>query len=80
MRWWIFFFKETQMFNGFAYQYKASRCGDIPAELFKLLTYDAIKILHSLCQQIWKTQQWPKDWKRPVLIPNSQEGWYQRMS
>ena len=52
---WIFFLIETQMFNGFAYQYKSSRCGEIPAELFKLLKCDAIKILHSLCQQIWKT-------------------------
>ena len=69
-----FFFKETQMFNGFAYQYKASRCGEIPGELFNLLKYDAIKIFHSLCQQIWKIQQWPKDWERSILIPNSQEG------
>ena len=40
----------------------------IPAELFKSLKEDAIKVLHSLCQQIWKTQQWPQDWKRSVLI------------
>ena len=48
---------------------KASGCDKIPAELFKSLKDDAIKVLHSLCQQIWKTQQWPQDWKRSILIP-----------
>ena len=48
---------------------KASRCGGIPVELFKTLNDDAIKVLHSKCQQIWKTQQWPQDWKRLILIP-----------
>ena len=48
---------------------KASGCDEIPAELFKSLKDDAIKALHSLCQQIWKTQQWPQDWKRSILIP-----------
>ena len=43
---------------------KASGCDEIPAELFKSLKDDAIKILHSMCQQIWKTQQWPQDQKR----------------
>ena len=43
---------------------KASAFGEIPAELFRSLKDDAMKILHSLCQQIWKTQQWPLDWKR----------------
>ena len=41
----------------------------IPAELFQILKDDAVKILHSICQQIWKTQQWPQDWKRSVFIP-----------
>ena len=43
----------------------------IPVELFQILKYDAVKILHSICQQIWKTQQWPQDWKRSgfILIP-----------
>ena len=41
----------------------------IPAELFQSLTYDAVKVLHSVCQKIWKTQQWPQDWKRSVFIP-----------
>ena len=40
-----------------------------PVELFQILKDDAVKVLHSLCQQIWKTQQWPQDWKRLVLIP-----------
>ena len=46
----------------------------IPAELFKILKDDAIKVLHSLCQQIWKTQQWPQDWKKSVFIPIPKKG------
>ena len=49
---------------------KASACDRIPAELFQILKDDAVKVLHSICQQIWKTQQWPQDWKRSVFIPN----------
>ena len=41
----------------------------IPAELFQILKDDAVKVLHSICQQFWKTQQWPQDWKRSVFIP-----------
>ena len=48
---------------------KASGCDEISAELFKILKDDAIKVLHSLCQQIWKTQQWPQDWERLIFIP-----------
>ena len=48
---------------------KASGCDEISAELFKSLKDDAIKVLHSLCQQIWKAQQWSQDWKRSILIP-----------
>ena len=48
---------------------KASGGDGIPAELFKTLTNDAVKVWHSICQQIWKTQQWPQDWKRSVFIP-----------
>ena len=48
---------------------KASRCNGIPVELFKTLKDDAVKVLYSICQQIWKTQEWPKDWKRSILIP-----------
>ena len=47
---------------------KASRGDRIPAELFQILKYDAVKVLHTVCQQIWKTQQWPQDWKRSVFI------------
>ena len=47
---------------------KASGGDGIPAELFQILKNDAIKVLHSGCQQIWKTQQWPQDWKRSVFI------------
>ena len=48
---------------------KASGCDGVPAELFQILKDDAIKVLHSICQQIWKAQQWPQDWKRSVFIP-----------
>ena len=48
---------------------KASRVDGIPVELFKFLKDDAVKVLHSICQQIWKTQLWPQDWKRSVFIP-----------
>ena len=48
---------------------KASGCDGIPAELFQILKDDAVKVLHSICQQIWKTEQWPQDWKRSVFIP-----------
>ena len=48
---------------------KASGGDGIPAELSQILKDDAVKVLHSTCQQIWKTQQWPQDWKRLVFIP-----------
>ena len=48
---------------------KASGGDRISGELFQILKDDAVKVLHSICQQIWKTQQWPQDWKRPVFIP-----------
>ena len=53
---------------------KASRGGGIPAELFQILKYGAVKVLPSICQQIWKTQQWPQDWERAVFIPIPKEG------
>ena len=46
----------------------------IPAELFQILKDDAVKVVHSICQQIWKTQQWPQDWKRSVFIPIPKKG------
>ena len=49
---------------------KASGGAGIPVELFQILKDDAVKVLHSICQQIWKTQQWPQDWKRSVRMPN----------
>ena len=48
---------------------KASGGDGIPVELFQILKDDAVKVLHSICQQIWKTQQWPQDWKTSVFIP-----------
>ena len=53
---------------------KISGGDEIPAELFQILKDDAVKVLHSLCQQIWKTQQWPQDWKRLVFIPIPKKG------
>ena len=48
---------------------KASRDDGTPVKLFQILKDDAVKVLHSICQQIWKTQRWPQDWKRSVFIP-----------
>ena len=48
---------------------KASGCDRIPAEPFQILKDGTVKVLHTICQQIWKTQQWPQDWKRSVFIP-----------
>ena len=48
---------------------KASGSDGIPAELFQILKDDAVKVLHSICQEIWKTQQWPQDWKKSAFIP-----------
>ena len=53
---------------------KASGCDGIPVELFQILKDDAVKVLHSICQQMWKTQQWPQDWKRSVLLPIPKKG------
>ena len=53
---------------------KASGGDGIPVELFQILKDDAVKVLHSICQQAWKTQQWPQDWKRSVFIPISKKG------
>ena len=46
----------------------------IPAKLFKILKDDAVKVLHSICQQIWKIEQWPQDWKRSIFIPIPKKG------
>ena len=53
---------------------KASGGDGIPVELFQILKNDANKVLHSICQQIWKTQQWPQDWKRSVFNPIPRKG------
>ena len=53
---------------------KASRGDGIPVELFQILKDDAVNVLHSIYQQIWKTQQWPQDWKRSVFIPIPKKG------
>ena len=53
---------------------KASGGDRIPVELFQVLQDNAVKVLHSICQQIWKIQQWPQDWKRSVFIPVPQKG------
>ena len=53
---------------------KASGGDGIPVELFQILKDDAVKVLHSICQQIWKMQQWPQDWERSVFIPIPKKG------
>ena len=53
---------------------KASGSDRIPVELFQILKDDTMKVLHSICQQIWKTQQWPQDWKKSVFIPIPKKG------
>ena len=53
---------------------KASGGDGIPVELFQILKDDAVEVLHSICQQIWKTQHWPQAWERSVFIPISKEG------
>ena len=53
---------------------KASGGNGVPVELFQILKDDAVNVLHSICQQIWKTQQWPQDWKRSVFIPILKKG------
>ena len=53
---------------------KASRGDGIPVELFQILKDNAVKVLHSICKQIWKPQQWPQDWKRSVFIPIPKKG------
>ena len=52
---------------------KANGGDGIPVELFQILKDDVVKVLHSICWQIWKTQQWPQDWKRSVFIPISKK-------
>ena len=53
---------------------KASGCDGIPVEIFQILKDDAVKVLHSICQQIGKTQQWPQNWERSVFIPIPKKG------
>ena len=53
---------------------KASGGDGTPVELFQMLEDDAVKVLHSICQQIWKTQQWPQDWNRSVFVPIPKKG------
>ena len=53
---------------------KISGGDGIPVELFQILKVDAVKVLHSICQHIWKNQQWPQDWKRSVFIPIPKKG------
>ena len=53
---------------------KASGGDGIPVELYQILKADAVKVMHSICQQIWKTQQWPQDWKSSVFIPIPKKG------
>ena len=65
---------EVKWALGNIFMNKASGDDGIPVELFQILKDDAMKLLHSICQQIWKTQQWPQDWKRSVFIPIPKRG------
>ena len=65
---------EVKWTSGSTAASKASGNDGIPTELFKILKDDAIKVLHSTYQQIWKTHQWPQDWKRSVFIPVPKKG------
>ena len=70
-----FMYSLTKYSLSICYMYDPRGRGDeIPVELFQILKDDAVKVLHSVCQQIWKTQQWPQDWKRSVLIPIPKKG------
>ena len=60
--------------SGLAAAAQASEGDRIPVELFQILKDDSVKVLHSICQQIWKTQQWPQDWKRSIFIPIPKKG------
>ena len=64
---------ELQWALGSITKNKDSGSDGIPAELFQVLKDDAVKVLHSICQQIWKTEQWPRDWKRSVFIPSQRK-------
>ena len=67
---YLLFFEESRIWN------VLSRSGGdgVPVEIFQILKDDAVKVLHSICQQIWKTQQWPQDWKRSLFIPIPKKG------
>ena len=65
---------EVKWASGSITMNKASGTDGTPVELFQVLKDDVVKVLHSICQQIWKTQQWPQDWKRAVFIPISKGG------
>ena len=65
---------EAKRALGSVTMHKASGDDGIPVELFQILKGDAVKVLHSICQHIWKTQQWPQDWKRSVFIPIPKKG------
>ena len=65
---------EVQWALGIVTMNKASVGDEIPVELFQILKIDAVKVLHSICQQIWKIQHWPQDWKRSIFIPIPKKG------
>ena len=65
---------EVKLVLGSITMNKVSGGDGISAELFQILKHDTVKVLHSICQEIWKTQQWPQDWKRSVFIPIPNKG------
>ena len=66
---------EVKWASGSINMNEASEGDGIPVELFQILKDDAVKVLHSICRQIWKTQQWPHDWKKAVFIPIPRKGY-----
>ena len=66
--------REVKLALGSITMNKASEGDGFPVELFQILKDDAVKVLHSISQQIWESQQWPQDWKRSVIIPIPKEG------
>ena len=67
-------FPSIRVFSNESAVIKASADDGIPAEVFQILKDDANKVLHSICQQIWKTREWPQDWKRSIFIPIPSKG------
>ena len=74
MMWLLILESDVKWALGSITMHKANGGDGIPAELFQIPKENVVKVLHSICQQIWKSQQWPQDWKRSVFIPIPKKG------